>query len=76
MDSLKELSLRAQGFNRELTVVGNRLSGAVCGVSLYRTRSSLVKDNRIDAPSGGALGEMTATRLQLCVARVATRHLI
>ena len=63
LDGLKELSLCVQGFNRELTVVGNRLSGAVCGVSLYRTRSSLVADNHIDAPSGGALGKMTATRL-------------
>ena len=70
LDGLKELSLCVQGFNRELTVVGNRLSGAVCGVSLYRTRSSLVEDNRIDAPSGGALGEMTATRLlESCAAR-------
>ena len=59
----KELSLCVQGFNRDLTVVGNRLSGAVCGVSLYRTRSSLVEDNHIVAPTGGALGEMTATHL-------------
>ena len=61
--TVKELSLCVQGFNRELTVVGNQLSGAVCGVSLYRTRSSLVENNDIDAPSGGALGEMTATHL-------------
>eukprot|EP01052_Picozoa_sp_SAG31_P001033 SAG31_NODE_33_length_32018_cov_69.763088_17_plen_636_part_00 len=39
------------GFNRNLTVRGNVLSGAVCGVSLYRTRSSSVSGNTIRAAS-------------------------
>ena len=42
------------GFNHNLTVTGNVLSGAVCGVSMYRTRSSTVAANKIDAAAASS----------------------
>ena len=40
------------GFNSNITIANNTMRGAVCGISLYRTRNSLISDSTISSAVG------------------------